>query len=399
MNELTISVSQLNTYVKNIFDAEELLIGVKVVGEITNLKISGRSVYFDLKDENASIPCVVFDMALMDGFDFGDKVVVKGKLNFYIKGGKLSFVVSKIEKYGVGELYKQFLELKDKLEAEGLFESCHKKELPCFAKRVGVVTSRTGAVIRDIIRVKKQKNHWSDVVLYPVKVQGVGAKEEIISGIKILDDYGVDIIIVARGGGSFEDYQPFNTEDVARAVFEAKTPIISAIGHESDWSIIDFVADRRASTPSVASEMAFFDESLYLSRLIQPLSNFLLSVEDKLKSKHSMISSRTNELYLTLKNQLKQKFNLTALKFANIDVIMQNFMREKEYKIKFIGADLSKHNPIEILSRGFGKLSKNGAVVTSIKDVKQCDEMEVELKDGSLKTQIIEIREKNNESR
>ena len=227
MNELTISVTQISNYIKNIFDAEEMLIGVRVLGEITNLKPSSRAIYFDLKDDNASLPCVVFDTALIEGYQFGDKVVVKGKLNYYSKGGKLSFVVSKIEKFGVGELYKEFLELKAKLEKEGLFSTEHKKKLPEFAKRVGVVTSRTGAVIRDIIRVKNQKNHWSDVVLFPVKVQGIGAKEEIINGIKFLDEYGVDVIIVARGGGSFEDYQPFNSEEVARAVFNAKTPIVS----------------------------------------------------------------------------------------------------------------------------------------------------------------------------
>ena len=172
MSDLTISVTQLNTYIKNIFDAEEMLIGIKVVGEITNLKPSSRAIYFDLKDENASLSCVVFDETIIDGFQFGDKVTVKGKLNYYTKGGKLSFVVNKIEKFGLGDLYQQYLKLKESLEKEGLFDEKHKKQLPNYVRRVGVVTSRTGAVIRDIIRVKHSKNHWSDVVLFPVKVQG-----------------------------------------------------------------------------------------------------------------------------------------------------------------------------------------------------------------------------------
>ena len=235
MSNMTLSVTQISNYIKSIFDAEELLIGVSVYGEITNLKPSARAIYFDIKDENSALPCVCFDQYLLRGFEFGDQVAITGKLNYYAKTGKLSFIVSKIEKYGVGELYKQFIELKDKLQKEGLFDEARKKLLPKYVKKVGVVSSETGAVIRDIIRVKSEKNSCSDIVLFPVKVQGVGADVDIVRGIKYLDNYGVDCIIVARGGGSFEDYQPFNTEVVARAVSEAKTPIVSAIGHENDW--------------------------------------------------------------------------------------------------------------------------------------------------------------------
>lgn len=399
MNELTISVSQLNGYIKNIFDAEEMLIGIKVVGEITNLKPSGKAIYFDLKDDGASIPCVVFDSYIMEDFEFGDKVVVKGKLNYYIKGGKLSFVVSKIEKYGIGELYKQFLELKSKLEKEGLFDEVHKKQLPEYAKRVGVVTSSTGAVIRDIIRVKKQKNHYSDIVLFPAKVQGIGAKEEIIKGIEFLDSYGVDTIIVARGGGSFEDYQPFNTEEVARAVFNAKTPIISAIGHENDWSIIDYVADARASTPSVASEMAFFDEKLFLDKLIQPLDNYLLTLKTSLKNSHEEICGKMENIANSYNQRLKGKYDLLTSKSMNLQLQINHFLKQKQSRIELLALDLSKNNPIEVLARGYGKVIFDGKSVSSVEEVKTGQKIDVILKNGIINAQILDVKERIYESR
>ena len=286
---MTLSVTQISNYIKSIFDAEELLIGVSVYGEITNLKPSSRAIYFDIKDENSALPCVCFDQYLLKGFDFGDQVAVTGKLNYYAKTGKLSFIVSKIEKYGVGELYKQFIELKDKLQKEGLFDEGRKKPLPKYVKKVGVVSSETGAVIRDIIRVKSEKNSYSDIVLFPVKVQGVGADVDIVRGIKYLDEFGVDCIIVARGGGSFEDYQPFNTEVVARAVFEAKTPIVSAIGHENDWSIIDYVADVRAGTPSIASEIVFFNDEELIVDMITDIKRALGTIQLGLTNKFSKL--------------------------------------------------------------------------------------------------------------
>lgn len=393
MAELTITVTQLNTYIKNIFDAEEMLIGIKVVGEITNLKASGKATYFDLKDEGACLSCVVFNPSIMDGINFGEKVVAKGQLNYYIKGGKLSFVVSKVENYGQGDLYKQYLELKSQLEQEGKFDFAHKKPLPEYVHRVGVVTSRTGAVIRDIIRVKKQKNNCSDVVLYPAKVQGIGAKEEIIGGIKFLDDYGVDVIIVARGGGSFEDYQPFNTREMVEAVYEAKTPVISAIGHENDWSLIDFVADARASTPSVASEMVFFSESDYLKRLSAPLENFIVNVNQSLKAKKLTLTHLSQLLNQELSRKIlekKHELEVTQNKlFASIDRCKDlNFA-----KLDLLMANFEKNDPKEIIRRGYAKVSTGGKNISSIKDVAYGDELEVSVADGKIVATTTTIKE------
>ena len=394
MSELTISVSQLNNYIKNIFDNEEMLIGVKVVGEITNLKPSSRAIYFDLKDENASIPCVVFDESIIASFKFGDKVSAKGRLNFYSKGGKLTFVVSKLEKFGVGDLYKEYLELKAKLEREGLFDESKKKPLPKFVSRVGVVTSRTGAVIRDIIRVQHSKNWSADILLYPVKVQGVGADREIIAGIETLDNYGVDVIIVARGGGSFEDYAPFNTEQVARAVANAKTPIVSAIGHENDWSIIDFVADRRASTPSVASDMVFYDEKAYLKSLAEPLLLFLKRQEKGFDQTHRNIISSALKIEQILKlklDRMSEKINqLSSSMVVNID---RNLER-KEADIKLLMSSLSANNPMEIMSRGYTKTTVGGKNLTTIKDVSVGEDAEITVVDGTIVAKITDIKEK-----
>lgn len=382
MSELVLSVKQISSYIKGIFDAEEMLIGVQVVGEITNLKPSGKAYYFDLKDDEASLPCVVFDSFLMDGFKFGDKVSVKGKLNYYTKGGRLSFVVSKIQKYGVGDLYKQYLELKDKLEKEGVFAIEQKQKLPKFPRRVGVVTSETGAVIRDIIRVARSKNRSTDIVLCPAKVQGVGAKESIIRGIEILDNYDVDVIIVARGGGSFEDYQPFNSEEVVMAVYNAKKPIISAIGHENDWSLIDFAADVRASTPSVASEIAFYADQDVMNELTRGLENALTSMKKDILNASQNIKANVNQIYLASKMIIDKGMNThknLATKLAPLGI---KKIDEAASKLNLYALNIEKSNPMTLLKNGYAKISKGNKNISKIVDVKVGEEIVSSLVDG-----------------
>lgn len=394
MSNMTLSVTQISNYIKSIFDAEELLIGVSVYGEITNLKPSSRAIYFDIKDENSALPCVCFDQYLLKGFDFGDQVAVTGKLNYYAKTGKLSFIVSKIEKYGVGELYKQFIELKDKLQKEGLFDEGRKKPLPKYVKKVGVVSSETGAVIRDIIRVKSEKNSYSDIVLFPVKVQGVGADVDIVRGIKYLDEFGVDCIIVARGGGSFEDYQPFNTEVVARAVFEAKTPIVSAIGHENDWSIIDYVADVRAGTPSIASELVFFSDKELISDMITDIKRALGNIQLGLTNKYSKLISLEKSFTscITRKtDSIEGLVNLNNVKINNaIDVILN----KKQTELDLVSLKISKCNPIEIMNRGYSATYKDNLAVKSITDIAVGDELYTKLIDGVIASTVKSVKEK-----
>ena len=389
-----LSVTQVCEYIKGIFNAEEMLIGINILGEITNLKDSGRAVYFDIKDENSAISCICFDKTMLEGITFGTQVVVKGRFNFYNKTGKLSFIISKISKYGVGELYVKYLELKDRLEKEGLFDEKYKKPLPVCAKTIGVVSSETGAVIRDIVKVARTKNLSVDIVLFPAKVQGVGAVAEIVRGIKYLDSCPeIDVIIVARGGGSFEDYQPFNTEEVARTVFEANKPIISAIGHENDWTIIDFVADKRASTPSVASEMATFDE---------------LGVFEKIKSLTQKIHSEINDLIdsfliksqqvfksqsLMLLNKLDKYQSLMSQKFVLVDDKMNERINAETQKVQLLQSKVQERNPMKILGKGFAKIERDGGAVDSVGGVEVGEILNIRMFDGEIKSEVKSVRE------
>lgn len=395
MSELVLSVAQINTYIKNIFDAEEMLIGVKVVGEITNLKQSGRAYYFDLKDDEASLPCVVFDNFIMENFKFGDKVSAKGKLNYYVKGGRLTFVVSKLEKYGIGDLYKEYLELKTKLEKQGIFDESIKKPLPKYPKRVGVVTSETGAVIRDIIRVARSKNRSTDILLCPAKVQGVGAKESIIKGIKILEETDVDVIIVARGGGSFEDYQPFNSEEVVMAVYNAKKPIISAIGHENDWSLIDFAADRRASTPSVASEIAFYSDQELMDKITSGLNNAIALLNNYIKQVGIKLKTPISQMSQVVNYKIDKNLNRTISIAGKMVPLVQNKVDKAKSKIDLLSLSVEKSNPMALLRNGFSKLTKENKVVASVDDVNVGDEVKTELIGGVICSKIIK-KEKNN---
>ncbi len=395
MTKLTLSVTQISNYIKSIFDNEELLLGVSVFGEITNLKPSARAIYFDIKDADSALPCVCFDQYLMSDFKFGDKVTVTGKLNYYAKTGKLSFIASKIEKFGVGDLYKQYIELKEKLEKEGVFDLRYKKELPQFPRRVGVVTSETGAVIRDIVRVARKKNRTTDIVLYPVKVQGVGADREIIKGIEFLDNYDVDLIIVARGGGSFEDYQPFNTEQVVRAVFNCGKPVVSAIGHENDWSLIDFVADVRASTPSVASEVAFYSEEELMSKAYNILKMSLLRLEERNNQAKEQIDNIKESLvdgmeFVLIEN--KSKIDDVSTKInQQISTVIDNCSN----KIDKLSIRISSANPLEIMKRGFSQLKTlKGNIVRSVNEITVGESVSTSLVDGEVVSMITEIKEK-----
>ena len=230
MKTITLSVAQFNTFVKNILDAEEFLSGLSVYGEVTNFKISGGHAYFDLKDENAMLSCVKFGAGNDLNIKNGDLVTAYGKVNFYVKSGRLNFVVARVAAAGMGDLYQSFLLLKEKLEKEGLFREEIKKPIPKFAKNIGVVTSETGAVIRDIIHVTRSKNPYTNIIVYPSKVQGTGAEDELARGISYFNSReDIDTIIVARGGGSIEDLSPFNTEKIVRAIYASENQLFQRL--------------------------------------------------------------------------------------------------------------------------------------------------------------------------
>jgi len=397
MSENMISVTQFSNYVKQIFSSEELLHNILIYGEVSGFNISRGTAYFNLKDEDALLPCVRFSADELDYIPKeGDMVVVRGSPNYYVKGGRFSFVVTSIQAYGLGLLYQQFLELKAKLEAEGLFDTARKKALPKNIKRVGVVTSETGAVIQDIIDISRRRNPMLDIVLYPAKVQGVGAEATIIQGIKELDKTNVDVIIVARGGGSLEDLSCFNTEIVARAIAETVKPVISAVGHETDFTIADFVADLRAPTPSAAAEIVSIDLGALVEQLnfatrkiIASTQNYLLNERDNV---FNLSDTLCNDFILYQQNK-RQPIREILLKLGQR--VDKNLM-SNEHKVQLLVNKIEAKNPLAILKMGYITAERNSKRVTSIKEVKIGEELSLNLLDGILLT---EIKEKKGEEK
>jgi len=393
MQNFTLSITQLNNYIKNIFDNEELLIDVSVYGEVTNFKISNGIAYFDIKEEGAQLSCVKFS-SYTPFIKNGDQVIVTGKLNYHVKLGRLSFVVSKVEPYGMGELYKKYLELKARLEAEGLFDSSKKQALPKYANTIGVVTSETGAVIRDIYHVTKKKNPFTNLVVYPVKVQGLNAEKEISEGVRYFNSANnVDVIIVARGGGSFEDLSPFNTEEVARAVFESNIPVISAVGHETDFTIIDFASDFRAPTPSVGAEVAVFDfyqEIEYIDGLKQGIT----------KKIDRLLQDRKQEMFGFVKlinKTINTKLSLAQNNLKNLKELivnqMNDYVEDRKYVLLNLVTKLEKSNPLTILKSGYAKVMLNNKPL-KIQDAKVGDMIETYLENGVILSKIENVKEK-----
>ena len=322
-------------------------------------------------------------------------VLVTGSPNYYVKGGRFSFNVVKIEPYGQGLLYKQFLEFKAKLEALGLFDASKKKPLPAVIKRIGVVTSETGAVIRDIIDVSHRRNPLLDIVLYPAKVQGVGAENTIIAGIEALDKIeDVDVIIVARGGGSAEDLSTFNAESVAMAIANASKPIISAVGHETDFTIADFVADLRAPTPSAGAELVStdlaklkFNMQNATLRLLRITETFYQTKQEKVEN---LISKMSNTTTLLLQQSNADFQNLVG-RFSNASTLC---IKNYEHNFDVLVQKLEAVNPIKILRLGYAQIDKGNKVVSSIKKIKLDDKINVRLQDGTLVCRVEDKEEK-----
>jgi|AntRauTorcE11897_2_1112592.scaffolds.fasta_scaffold00001_120 exodeoxyribonuclease VII large subunit len=374
MQNKTISVSQLSGYLKKIIDAEIMLKNISVVGEVSGYKVVRGIAYFSIKDENSLLNCVLFNSSKFDAPKIGDKIIVTGSPSYYVKGGKLSFNATKIQAYGLGDLYKKFLELKKQLDKEGFFDHKYKKALPKMPKRIGVVSSETGAVIQDIINVVSRRNNLVDIVLYPVKVQGQSAEFEVEKAIDFFNSYdSIDVIIVARGGGSLEDLQPFNTERIAKAVFKSKKPIISAIGHETDFTIIDFVSDLRAPTPSAAAELVVAD---------------YISIVDKLKA-------LTNRLVLSQAQKINLSESLLKNYASTLNNLITNQITKQQNTLDMHTNSLSKLNPANILIKGYARIESENKLINSAKDLKPGKEFTARMKDGKIKATVKSVEEIN----
>ena len=391
-----ITVSKLNAYVKAIIDNDELLNNVYIKGEISNLKkhYTGH-YYFTLKDKDSLIKCVMFkSYTSYLNFDVEDgmNVVILGTVAVYERDGIYQIYAKGMELDGVGDLYAAYEKLKAKLEAEGLFEKKYKKKIPYLPKEIGVVTSKTGAVIRDIINVTTRRYPMVHIKLYPASVQGKGAAETIVKGIEYFNKYqNVDLIIIARGGGSLEDLWSFNEEITARAIFASKIPIISAVGHETDFTIADFVADLRAPTPSAAGELAVPD----IMELKWKLNNMKLQLGRSLKKRLELIQTR----YSSIINRkvFKEPNVMLADKILalngfekDLNNCMKAELKDRKNRFEKVVATLDSLSPLKTLSRGYTVLEdKNGDVVTTSKDLKSGDVVKIILHDGTKNAEVI----------
>ncbi len=384
MSDNYFSVAQINSYIKNIFEAEVMLQNICVYGEVSSYNISNGIAYFNIKDESGLLSCVLFGASNFESPKIGDVILVTGSMNYYAKGGKLSFNATKIVPYGKGLLYEKFLKLKAKLQDLGYFDESRKRPIPSRVRRIGVVSSPTGAVIRDIIDVTHRRNDTIDIVLYPVKVQGVGADIEITNGINFFSDYNVDVVIVARGGGSAEDLEPFNSEIVATATYNCKKPVVSAVGHETDFTIIDFVSDRRAPTPSAGAELVAWRKDLE----IESVNKFMFYMERTLKSKFENLKKDIDILYEKLDNMssskiIELKFNLDKYisKLEYVDILID----KKQNNLNQLELKLEHNNPKKISNMGYSKVFQNNKSVSSINDIKSGD-LIISMIDGQIET-------------
>lgn len=386
MSEQYLSVGQVNNYIKNIFEAEVMLQNICVFGEVSSYKISNNIAYFNLTDETGLLPCVLFNASRFDTPNIGDVILAVGSVSYYAKGGKLSFNANHIAPYGKGLLYEKFLKLKNELEAKGYFDSSRKKPLPERVKRIGVVTSSTGAVIQDIINVTTRRNRTVDIVLYPVKVQGIGAELDIANGINFFSEYDkVDVVIVARGGGSMEDLQPFNTEIVATATYNCKKPIVSAVGHETDFTIIDFVSDLRAPTPSAAAECVVNNLSDDYN-LVEGYFDFCYDkLQQKIKSVKQNLEVASNSIYYNAKNKLIKNCNVLESLILTLNHLINLKQTNIENYLNLLTNKLNSLNPKYPLEKGYVKVEFNGKVIKSNKDVKENNLYDLIFVDGKSK--------------
>jgi len=390
---LALTVTQLNKRIKDILENEVILEHITVMGEISSFSVTRGIAYFNIKDDDSLLSCVMFNC--YQNFNIGDKVQVVGSVNYYVKGGKLSLSVSKIELMGQGELYQQYLMLKAKLEDEGLFDKSYKKPIPKFIKRIGVITSKTGAVLQDIINVTTRRNPMVDLVLKDVQVQGVVAKQQIVDAINFFSTYDdIDVIVVARGGGSIEDLQPFNEEDVARACFNCQKPIVSAVGHETDFTIIDFVSDLRAPTPSAAAELLAFDYYDTCDLMLGYIDTFNKLI-DRAYNEQEMVL--TNYMVI-LQNCITDLVHELELKIRTLirdsEEALENKIENTIYRVNMALNTLDNLNPINLLRSGYAIINKDNIRIKDYTKLKKGDIIDISTNTNEIKAQIIDNKER-----
>lgn len=397
------SVGQVNAYIKNMFNADFALNNIYIKGEISNCKYhTSGHIYFTLKDSTGVISAVMFAgnrKGLKFKLEEGQKVIALGSVSVYERDGKYQLYAKQIILEGTGLLYQRFEQLKTRLEEMGLFDKMYKKPIPKYATKVGICTASTGAAIQDIINISKRRNPFIQLYLYPCLVQGQGAAVDIVNAIRCLDSMDLDVIIVGRGGGSIEDLWAFNEEIVAKAIFDCNTPVISAVGHETDFTIADFVADMRAPTPSAAAELAVFDYSEFIEKQLNYGRLLFSSIDNKLKIyRKSLKSYETSVNLFSPVNQLQNRRQCSDELMTKLSKELNDVLNDRKHKLQIYAERLNGMSPLNKISKGFAYVTDgNKKPLTSVSQVKADDEMSLIIKDGIIKAKVVEVFQKSKE--
>ena len=413
------SVGQINSYIRRMFQQDILLSRVYVRGEVSNLKYHPTGhIYFSLKDETGTLSCVMFAgnrKGLAFSMKNGDKVICAGNFDVYTRGGNYQMYVKAIRLEGAGLLYERYMKLKAELMEMGMFDASYKQPIPKYARRVGIVTSPTGAAIRDIQNISMRRNPYVQLILYPSLVQGEGAAAQIVRGIETLDQAGVDVIIVGRGGGSIEDLWAFNEEAVARAIFNCRTPIVSAVGHETDTTIADYVADLRAPTPSAAAELCVFDYAefhtaltTYRRRLMQGAERKIIKARGDLRfyevrltalSPANQLSDRRRQLMdlrgrmeTILMGRIEENRKHADTVSRRMDLLAERTLRNRQKKYSMLVERMKGLNPLDRLKSGYSFVSdEDGRAVTGISGINVGQTLTIHVTDGTIRADVKEI--------
>ena len=391
------SVGQVNTYIKNMFAQDFMLMRISVKGEVSNCKYhSSGHIYFTIKDASGTLNAIMF-AGNRRGLTFpmkeGDKVIVTGSVEVYERDGKYQLYAREISLDGAGNLYLKFEALKHELEEMGMFAQEYKKPIPAYVRKVGIVTAPTGAAVQDIRNIASRRNPYIQLILYPALVQGEGAAASIVNGIRALDALGVDVIIVGRGGGSIEDLWAFNEEIVARAIFECETPVISAVGHETDTTIADYVADLRAPTPSAAAELAVYDYRTVNMQIEAYQRRMDQLFFQKLETARLYIEKyQTRMKYLSPENRLRENRKYAVNLEETITRRMEQILTDRKHRVALLSERIDGVSPLKKLSQGYAYVQDaRGKALTDAGQVKSGDEIRIHLLNGQLQASVTEV--------
>ena len=393
------SVGQVNKYIKNMFAQDFMLHHISIKGEVSNCKYhSSGHIYFTMKDADGTINAIMFAGSRREGLKFqmkeGDRVVVTGSVEVYERDGRYQIYARTIERDGEGNLYLKYEALKRELEEMGMFAEEYKQPIPKYAKTVGIVTAETGAAIQDIRNIAGRRNPYVQLILCPALVQGEDAAPSIVNGIHALEQIGVDVIIVGRGGGSIEDLWAFNEEIVARAIFDCRIPVISAVGHQTDWTIADYVADLRAPTPSAAAELAVFDYRQAMQELLGMRQQMDKELQRKVTVARNHLEHQRMRLhYLSPQQRMNENRRRVAEYEEKLTGRMEELLRERRHRLALLAGTLESYSPVKKLSGGYAFVEDgNHQALRSIHQIRKKDTVQIHLLDGTLTAAVTEIQ-------